>query len=108
MEETGCDMVSGTRYLPGGSVYGVGLNRKMTSRVANFLAATLLNSVASDLTGSFRIYRKDVISKIMPLVKSRGNVFQMKIFTRAQYLGNEIEEVPITFPDRIFGESKLG
>jgi dolichol-phosphate mannosyltransferase len=32
----------------------------------------------------------------------------MEIITRAQYLGHTIEEVPITFPDRIFVESKLG
>ena len=108
MDSTGCDMVSGTRYLPGGGVYGWDLNRKLTSRVANFLAATMLNPAASDLTGSFRLYKKSVLEKIMPLVKSRGYVFQMEIITRAQYLGYDIEEVPITFPDRIFGESKLG
>ena len=108
MEETGCDLVTGTRYLPGGGVYGWDLNRKLTSRVANFLAATMLNPSATDLTGSFRLYKKDVLERIMPLVKSRGYVFQMEIITRAQYLGYEIEEVPITFPDRIFGESKLG
>ena len=108
MENTDCDMVSGTRYLPGGGVYGWDLNRKLTSRVANFLAATMLNPAASDLTGSFRLYKKSVLERIMPLVKSRGYVFQMEIITRAQYLGYEIEEVPITFPDRIFGESKLG
>jgi len=68
----------------------------------------MLNPSASDLTGSFRLYKKDVLTKIMPLVKSRGYVFQMEIITRAQYMGYEIEEVPITFPDRIFGESKLG
>ena len=108
MEKEKCDMVSGTRYLPGGGVYGWDLNRKMTSRVANFLAATLLNPSASDLTGSFRLYKKPVLEKIMPLVKSRGYVFQMEIITRAQYMGYTIEELPITFPDRIFGESKLG
>ena len=43
MEKEKTDLVSGTRYLPGGGVYGWDLNRKMTSRVANFLAATLLN-----------------------------------------------------------------
>lgn len=32
----------------------------------------------------------------------------MEIITRAQYMGYSIAEVPITFPDRIFGESKLG
>ena len=32
----------------------------------------------------------------------------MEIITRAQYLNYSIEQVPITFVDRIFGESKLG
>ena len=32
----------------------------------------------------------------------------MEIITRAQYLGFTIEQMPITFVDRIFGESKLG
>lgn len=59
--DTGCDVVSGTRYLPGGGVYGWDLNRKLTSRVANFLAASLLNPTASDLTGSFRLYKKEVL-----------------------------------------------
>ena len=75
MEKEMTDLVSGTRYLQGGGVYGWDLNRKMTSRVANFLAATMLNPSASDLTGSFRLYRKDVLSKILPFVKSRGYVF---------------------------------
>lgn len=75
MEETGCDLVSGTRYKSGGGVYGWDLNRKLTSRVANFLAATALNPSASDLTGSFRLYKKEVIETIMPKVKARGYVF---------------------------------
>ena len=32
----------------------------------------------------------------------------MEMITRAQVLGFAIEEVPITFVDRIYGESKLG
>ena len=107
-QETGCDLVTGTRYMANGGVYGWDLNRKLTSRVANFMAATLLNPSASDLTGSFRLYKREVLESIMPKVKSRGYVFQMEIITRAQYLGFSIEEVPITFVDRIYGESKLG
>lgn len=76
--------------------------------MANFLAATLLAPTATDLTGSFRLYKRSVIEAIIPKVKSRGYVFQMEIITRAQYMGYTIEEVPITFVDRIFGESKLG
>jgi dolichol-phosphate mannosyltransferase len=100
--------VTGTRYAQNGGVYGWDLNRKLTSRVANFLAATLLAPAASDLTGSFRLYKKEVLQMALQKVKSRGYVFQMEIIVRAQYMGYKIEEVPITFVDRIFGESKLG
>ena len=84
------------------------MSRKLTSRVANFLATVILNPEASDLTGSFRLYKKEVLERIMPMVKSRGYVFQIEIIVRAQYLGYKISEVPITFVDRIYGESKLG
>lgn len=32
----------------------------------------------------------------------------MEIIVRAQYMGYKVEEVPITFVDRIYGESKIG
>ena len=83
MKETNCDLVTGTRYLPGGGVHGWDLNRKLTSRVANYMASTMLNPQASDLTGSFRLYKKEVLEAIIPKVKSRGFIFQMEIITRA-------------------------
>jgi len=52
--ETNADVVTGTRYKRGGGIYGWNFIRKLTSRVANFIAKTLLGSNCSDLTGSFR------------------------------------------------------
>ena len=52
--ETGASIVTGTRYVRGGGVYGWNLMRKLTSRGANVLAHTLLWPGVSDLTGSFR------------------------------------------------------
>lgn len=52
--ETNADIVTGTRYVKGGGVYGWDLRRKLTSRGANVLAHTLLWPRVSDLTGSFR------------------------------------------------------
>ena len=102
------DIVSGTRYSLGGSVYGWDLRRKLTSRVANYIAQCLLNPGASDLTGSFRLYKKDKLQQIVNVVISKGYVFQMEIIIRARQLDMSIGEVPITFVDRIYGESKLG
>ena len=41
-------------------------------------------------------------------VISKGYVFQMEIIIRARKAGFTIGEKPITFVDRMYGESKLG
>ncbi|KAF8989175.1 dolichol-phosphate mannosyltransferase [Hymenopellis radicata] len=80
------DIVTGTRYRSTSKPSAT----KLVSRGANFLADTVLNPGVSDLTGS------------------KGYVFQMEMIVRARAEGYTIGEVPITFVDRIFGESKLG
>lgn len=37
-----------------------------------------------------------------------GYVFQMEVIVRAKLKGYSVGEVPISFVDRIYGESKLG
>ena len=56
----------------------------------------------------YRLYKKSVIQKIMPEIQSKGYAFQMEIVMRAQEYKFTIQEVPIIFVDRIYGESKLG
>ncbi|NWH39282.1 DPM1 mannosyltransferase, partial [Chloropsis hardwickii] len=107
-KEGNFDIVSGTRYKGNGGVYGWDLKRKLISRGANFLTQVLLRPGASDLTGSFRLYRKEVLQKLMEKCVSKGYVFQMEMIVRARQLGFTIGEVPISFVDRVYGESKLG
>lgn len=107
-KEADYDVVSGTRYEGGGGVQGWDLKRKLISRGANFLATLMLTPGASDLTGSFRLYKKPVLEAIMPEVKSRGYVFQMEVIVVARRHKRTIGEVPITFVDRVYGESKMG
>ncbi|CAG9860411.1 unnamed protein product [Phyllotreta striolata] len=103
-----CDIVSGTRYVKSGGVYGWDFKRKLVSRGANFLTQLLLRPGASDLTGSYRLYKKDVLEKLIKSCVSKGYVFQMEMIIRARQFGYKIGEVPITFVDRVYGESKLG
>ncbi|CAH0387620.1 unnamed protein product [Bemisia tabaci] len=102
------DVVSGTRYMGDGGVYGWDFKRKLVSRGANFLSQLLLRPGASDLTGSFRLYKKPVLEKLVSACVSKGYVFQMEMIVRARQLGFSVGEVPITFVDRVYGESKLG
>ncbi len=92
------DIVSGTRYTGGGGVFGWDLRRKLTSRVANYLAQVLLAPGASDLTGSFRLYKREALDKIMTVMESKGYVFQMEIVVRAKQLSCSIGEVWTSLP----------
>ncbi|KAL0021829.1 hypothetical protein WJX77_005753 [Trebouxia sp. C0004] len=62
----------------------------------------------SDLTGSFRLYKKSVLDKVIANVNSKGYAFQMEIIVRARAQGYSVGEVPIVFVDRLYGVSKLG
>lgn len=62
----------------------------------------------SDLTGSFRLYKKPVLEECIKACKTKGYTFQMEMVVRARERNMSIAEVPITFVDRVFGESKLG
>ncbi|CAG7819287.1 unnamed protein product [Allacma fusca] len=107
-EKNNYDIVTGTRYVGDGAVFGWDFRRKLVSRGANFLTQILLRPGVSDLTGSFRLYRKEVLEKIVSSCVSKGYVFQMEMIVKARLFNNTIGEVPITFVDRVYGQSKLG
>jgi dolichol-phosphate mannosyltransferase len=104
----GYDIVTGTRYAGDGGVYGWDLKRKLVSRGANLFADTVLRPGVSDLTGSFRLYKKAVLQKVIDTTESKGYTFQMELMVRAKAMGCTVAEVPISFVDRVYGESKLG
>lgn len=107
-QEKSLDIVSGTRYVGDGGVFGWDFKRKVISRGANYLSQILLRPGATDLTGSFRLYKKEVLEKLIKRCVSKGYVFQMEMLVRARELNYSIGEVPITFVDRLYGQSKLG
>lgn len=76
--------------------------------MANFLATVLLWPGVSDLTGSFRLYKREVLRTLVQSCLTRGYTFQMEMMVRAAQCGFSVEEVPISFVDRVYGESKLG
>jgi dolichol-phosphate mannosyltransferase len=70
-QASGCDVVTGTRYASSGGVFGWDWKRKLTSRGANLLAQLLLQPRVSDLTGSFRLYRRQAFEQVITRVKSK-------------------------------------
>lgn len=105
---TRSDIISGTRYAPGGGVAGWDLKRVVISRTANFIAQVLLGVNSTDLTGSYRLYKRETLEEVINEVRAKGYVFQMEILVRALKKGYTVVEQPIMFVDRLYGSSKLG
>lgn len=106
--ESKYDVVAASRYMKNGGVVGWSLMRKVTSRGANNLAQVLLGLEHSDLTGSFRIYRRGVFDALTDKVQSTGYAYQMEIMYLAVKNDLRVAEVPIIFYERAAGVSKLG
>lgn len=102
------DIVTGTRYAGDGGVSGWDWKRKFISSGANVFTQIALGSNVSDLTGSFRLYKKSVLQKLISNSKSKGYAFQMEVIIMAEQFGFKIAEVPISFVDRLYGHSKMG
>ncbi len=103
------DAVFGSRYAEGGRLdENWGIGRVLLSWFGNFYARTILRLNILDVTGGFRIWRRETLSK-MPLdqIRSNGYVFQVEMAYVANRLGFDACEVPIYFEDRRIGQSKM-
>ena len=98
----------GSRYVPGGSVPGWPLHRRLLSRIGNIYARRVLGTGIRDMTSGFRAYRSDVLVALQPATcQASGYGFQVEMARRCHEQGVSVSEVPITFRDRRRGESKM-
>jgi len=103
------DFVLGSRYIKGGSLdENWPFWRKALSGFGNLYARTILGMKIKDVTGGFRMWRKETLSA-MPLerVRSNGYIFQVEMSYVATRLGFVCKEIPIHFADRRWGQSKM-
>ena len=104
----GLDLVIGSRKIPGGGVVGWNRRRKLVSGGANFVAHYIAGIDVSDLTSGFRAYRATMLSDLnLETIRSSSYAFQLEVTARAVKRGFKVGVVPIVFPDRRAGESKL-
>ncbi len=102
------DVVIGSRYVPGGGSQNCTWKRIFLSKIANFVARSMLGLKAHDATAGFRLYRREVLESI-PLneIFSSGYSFLVEMLFMCQRRGWQIGEVPIIFEDRRKGTTKI-
>jgi dolichol-phosphate mannosyltransferase len=102
------DLVIGSRYVPGGGVTEWGPLRRFISRGGSAYARTALGLDVRDLTGGFKVIRREVLETIdLDAIDSLGYAFQVEVTYRAIRTGFRVVEIPIVFRDRREGSSKM-
>jgi dolichol-phosphate mannosyltransferase len=104
----GADLVLGSRWVKGGRVVNWPRRRELLSRGGNTYARLMLGIPLRDATGGFRAFHRSTLEKFdLSDVASQGYCFQVDLARRAVDAGLVVTEVPITFVERIHGESKM-
>jgi dolichol-phosphate mannosyltransferase len=102
------DVVIGSRNIPGGRTVGWSWIRRLVSRGGSLYARLLLNLPIKDCTSGFKCLSRSAIAHLdLELLRSNGYAFQVEVSHACHQAGLHFAEVPIIFPERVAGRSKM-
>ncbi|MDZ8241081.1 MAG: glycosyltransferase [Nostoc sp. ChiQUE01a] len=104
--QEGYDCVFGSRFIKGGRVIDYPIHKLIVNRLANLFIKILFGLKFNDTTNAFKIYRKEVIDGISPLVSHHFNL-TVEMPLKAIVRGYSYKTIPITWRNRTTGVSKL-
>lgn len=103
-----CDIVVGSRYVPGGGIRNWPLYRLILSGTANKVAKFMIGIDANDFTSGFQCFRTGILKRVdLDNMRSDGYSFLSELKYLLARDGGRINEIPIIFEDRKHGASKL-
>lgn len=104
----GADLAIGSRYVPGGGTVGWSLPRRLLSRGGGAYARLVLGLEIRDVTAGYCCYARDALAALdLAAVAASGYGFQIEMKYRLVRAGRRVVELPIVFPDRTHGASKM-
>ncbi|MBK8956277.1 MAG: polyprenol monophosphomannose synthase [Saprospiraceae bacterium] len=102
------DVCVGSRYVKGGGVLNWPKSRLLLSKGASLYVRMITGMPVLDPTAGFICYKSNVLQAInLNNLQFSGYAFQIEMKYSAYKLGFTIREIPILFPDRIRGKSKM-
>ncbi|MFZ2621015.1 MAG: polyprenol monophosphomannose synthase [Minisyncoccia bacterium] len=101
-------VVIGSRYVSGSKILGWQLWRKVLSFSGNFYCRIILRMPIRDYTCGFNVISADLLRKVdLSKMDASGYAFILELKYILYKVGATFFEVPITFVDRVGGESKI-
>jgi dolichol-phosphate mannosyltransferase len=104
----GADVVIGSRNIPGGRVVGWSWIRRFVSRGGSWYARLLLRLPIKDCTSGYKCFSRSALAHLdLEHLLANGYAFQVEVNNACHKAGLTFVEVPITFPERVAGYSKM-
>lgn len=104
--QEGYDCVFGSRFIKGGSVIDYPIHKLYINRLANWFIKTLFGLRYNDTTNAFKLYRREVIDGIQPILSHHFNL-TVELPLKAIVRGFSFAVLPIHWYNRKTGVSKL-
>ncbi|CAM4078751.1 Undecaprenyl-phosphate 4-deoxy-4-formamido-L-arabinose transferase [Mycobacterium basiliense] len=106
IRDEGADIVSGSRYMPGGSQTGGPRLKTLMSRTAGLSLHYVGRMPTHDATTNFRGYSRRFLDDVA-VESVKGFEVGLELTTKAHLTGFRVDEVPSSWEDRTAGTSKF-
>jgi len=104
--QEGYDCVFGSRFIKGGKTIDYPMIKLIINRIANNLVRILFGFRYNDITNAFKLYRKETIIGLKPLLAPHFNL-TLELPLKAIVRGYSYAILPNTWTNRKHGVSKL-
>ena len=102
----GYDCVFGSRFSKGGKVIDYPIHKLFVNRLANWFIKVIFRLRYNDTTNAFKIYRREVIEGIQPILSHHFNL-TVELPLKALVRGFSYGVIPMRWYNRTTGISKL-
>lgn len=106
MQETGCDMVFGSRWMKGAKVVDYPKKKLWLNRLVNHCIRFMFFFKYNDVTNGFKLFSKETIEGLKPFISGQFS-FALELPLKAIIRDYSYEVIPNNWYNREIGESNL-
>lgn len=104
--EEGCDIVTASRFLPGGCMVDCPPVKDALVRTAAFLLHRIAGVPSCDPTSGFRLFSRRVLDTVV-VESTEGFTYSLELLVKVHRLGWKVGEVPARWYERKKGQSRF-
>lgn len=106
LAQEGHDLVSASRFMPGGSMAGCPLLKAVLVRTASWLMYHVVGVPTRDATNGLRLFSRRVIAQV-PIESREGFTYSLELLVKVHRLGWPVAETPFLWREREAGSSRF-